>query len=96
MAGKSVKKKNLSSLKRIRQADKANLTNRTVRTRIKNIKTKMESVVAEGNKEAIAIALKEAEKIIRTAASKGIIKNNNASRNVSRLTKRATSAVKAS
>lgn len=96
MPPKAAPKKNLSALKRDRQAEKKNETNRSAKTKIKNIKLKVLNAVNAGDKDAAVKAVKEAEKIISMVASKGIIKKNTASRNVSRLAKKVNKVVKAS
>ena len=82
-------KKNLSALKRDRQNEKLNLRNKAVRTRIKGIVKKLRASVVENDKEAVAGGLAEAEKVISSAASKGVLHRNTASRKISRLTKLA-------
>jgi small subunit ribosomal protein S20 len=81
-------KKNLSAMKRARQAIKRNLRNRTVRSTVKTIIKKVETEIASGNKEDAGKALLEAVKALNKAASKGVIHRNTASRNISRLTRK--------
>lgn len=95
MAAKAKPKKNLSALKRVRQAEKKNLRNKTVKSSLKTLIKKVESAVASGNKEDASKALKEATKAFTTAASKGIIHKNNAARRISRLTGKVNSLFKA-
>lgn len=87
MPAKSVKKKNLSAIKRARQAEKLRLRNKSIKTAIKNITKKVETAVGNKNKEEVKRALLEAKTVISKAASKGIIHKNTASRKVSRLAK---------
>jgi len=81
-------KKNLSAMKRARQAVKLNLRNKAVRSAIKTIVKKVESALSSGNREDAGKALIEAVKALSKAASKGVIHKNTASRNISRLTRK--------
>jgi small subunit ribosomal protein S20 len=93
LAGKSAPKRNLSALKRVRQAEKARLRNQAVKTKIKTYIKRLESLLPDKNKEEIERLLKESIKIISSAASKGIIHKNTASRKISRITKKANTAL---
>ncbi len=95
MATKLKLKRNLSALKRARQTEKKNLRNKSVKSAIKSIIKKVESAVASGNKEDATQALKEATKVFTLAASRGVIHRNNASRRISRLTRKVNSLFKA-
>jgi len=86
---KAKPKKNLSALKRVRQAEKREARNKAVRTKIKTFKKKVLSAIESKDKEAIQKSLKEFIKVISSAASKGIVHRNTASRNISRLSKLA-------
>ena len=88
MPPKARPKKNLSAMKRARQAVKRNLRNRTVRSTVKTIIKKVETAIASGNREDAGKALTEAVKALNKAVSKGVIHRNTASRNISRLTKK--------
>ncbi len=76
-----------SAEKRARQAEKRRTRNRGVtsslRTRVKAVR----EAVASGDRAAAAAHLREAEKALRMAASKGVLKKETASRQVSRLAK---------
>ncbi len=76
-----------SAIKRIKQNAKRSERNKhersTLRTFIKRVREAAAGNNAAGAKEALAAAIP----VIDAAASKGIIHPNNASRNVSRLTK---------
>jgi small subunit ribosomal protein S20 len=74
---KVVKKKNLSALKRARQAEKRNERNRMERTRIKNVMKAVETSVSAGDQDASDRSLKTAIKTIDTARLKGVIHKNN-------------------
>lgn len=94
MAAKAPVKKNLSAIKKARQAEKRNERNRTERSKIKNIIKAVETASRSTNKEETVKALKQAEKVISSASSKGILHKNNASRKISRLTKRVNASLK--
>ena len=95
MAAKSAPKKNLSAIKRARQSEKRNERNRTERTKIKGVIKTVEASVKAGEKELSASALQKAIKAINSSKSKGIIHKNNASRKISRLTRKVNSLSKA-
>ncbi|MDI6889697.1 MAG: 30S ribosomal protein S20 [Thermodesulfovibrionales bacterium] len=88
MPAKAKPKKNLSALKRARQAEKTRLRNKAAKGNIKTLIKKVEGAIAAGNREEAGKALTEAIKIINSVASKGIIHKNTASRKISRLTKK--------
>ena len=88
MPAKARPKKNLSAVKRARQAVKQNLRNKAVRSTIKTIIKKVEAAISSGNREEAGKALLEAIRAINKAASKGVIHKNTASRNISRLTRK--------
>jgi small subunit ribosomal protein S20 len=88
-------KKNLSALKRVRQAEKRRLRNKSVKTYLKTITKKVENAISIGNKEEASKMLKEAIKAHMRAASKGIIHKNSASRKISRLTKKVNALLAA-
>jgi len=94
LAAKSAPKKNLSAIKKARQDEKRRLQGQSVRAGIKTQTKKAESALSRKNKEEIAKALKEAVSTISTAASKGIIHKNTASRKISKLAKKANAAKK--
>jgi small subunit ribosomal protein S20 len=81
-----------SAKKRARQSLQRRARNRhalsTVRTAIKAAR----AAVDEGQGEASTAALRHAERSIRKAASKGVIPKKQASRRISRLTKRANAS----
>lgn len=93
MATKAAPKKNLSALKRVRQADMHRLRNQAVETKIKTCEKKLDSAIVSENKEEIERARKTAEKTVNTAASKGIIHKNTAARKISRIAKRVNALV---
>ena len=75
-----------SAIKRIKQNAKRNARNRHVSTTLKTYIKRVREAVDAKDKEAATAALKAAIPVIDASASKGIIHNSNASRNVSRLT----------
>jgi small subunit ribosomal protein S20 len=94
LPAKAIKKKNLSAIKKAKQSDKRNLLNKSVRSNIKTIERKVESVITSGNKEEAGKALIEASKVLQKAASKGVIHKNNAARQISRLTRKVNAMTK--
>ncbi|MFI5294938.1 MAG: 30S ribosomal protein S20 [Thermodesulfovibrionales bacterium] len=95
MAAKAPVKKNLSAIKRARQAEKRNERNRVERSKIKSVVKSVEAAVKGGDKEAVKSVLLSATKVISSARSKGIIHKNNASRKISRLTRKVNAVSKA-
>jgi small subunit ribosomal protein S20 len=88
-------KKNLSAMKRARQAVKHNLRNTAVRSSLKTRVKKIEAAISAGNSDEAQKALLEAIKDFDKAASKGVIHKNTAARNISRLTKKVNALVAA-
>ena len=95
MPAKAQPKKNLSAMKRARQAVKRNLRNRGVLSSVKTVLKKLDSSIASGNREDVGKALLHAIKALNGAASKGVIHKNTASRKISRITRKANAAFKA-
>lgn len=95
MAAKAPVKKNLSAIKRARQAKKRNERNKTERTKIKSVVKAVEAAVKDNKKEEMKNALLKAVKTISMATSKGIIHKNNAARKISRLTRKVNAFLKA-
>ena len=92
MPARLVPKKKLSVLKRARQTEKRNLRNRALRSKVKTLsKNVIESIGAKDSGK-VEKALKEAVKSISTAASKGVLHKNTASRNISRLSRLVNAA----
>lgn len=88
MPPKAKPKKNLSAIKRARQAVKRNLRNRGVLSSVRTVMKKAETAITSGDKEEAGKAILQAGKALNKAASKGVIHRNTASRNISRLTKK--------
>ena len=95
MAAKAPVKRNLSAEKRARQAEKKNARNRAVKSRVKGVIKAIESSLKAKDADATAQALRDAVSAISGASSKGVLHRNNASRKISRLTKRVSAALKA-
>lgn len=95
MPAKPAPKKNLSALKRVRQAEKRRLRNQSVETSIRTHTKKVESLLASKNKEELEGMLKRTIGLINRAASKGIIHRNTASRRISRITRKVNTALSA-
>jgi len=94
LPAKARPKKNLSAIKKAKQSDKRNLLNKSVRSTMKTIERKVESVIASGNKEEAGKVLIEAMKVLQKASSKGVIHKNNAARKISQLTKKVNAISK--
>jgi small subunit ribosomal protein S20 len=78
-----------SAAKRARQEEKRRTRNRGVRSRVKNAVKKLRTTLESGDAEQSALALREAEGMLRRAASRGVIPKQRASRQISRLARRA-------
>ena len=74
-----------SAKKRILTSAKKAAANKAVKSSVKTAIKKVHKAVEAGDKEAASAALIAAEATIDTAASKGVLHKNNASRKVSRL-----------
>lgn len=77
-----------SAEKRNRQSQVRRNRNRINRTRMRNAIKAVDSAIASGAQEDAKAALSSAIPVIAKTASKGTIHKKNASRKVSRLTKR--------
>jgi small subunit ribosomal protein S20 len=75
-----------SALKRNRQSETHRIRNRINKTKIKNIVKKAREVTT-GSLETALLTLRQAESVIRRAATKGAIHKRTASRKISRLTR---------
>ncbi|MDE1549587.1 30S ribosomal protein S20 [Jeotgalibaca caeni] len=76
-----------SAIKRARTSEKANELNNAKKSAMRTAIKKYEAAVAEGADNSQAL-LQDAFKAIDSAASKGLIHNNKASRDKSRLAKK--------
>jgi len=95
LPAKAAKKKNLSTLKRVRQAEKRHLSNSAVSSKIKTLSKKVTEAVEGKNKEQVEKSLKDAVKAITSAVSKGVLHKNTASRKISRLSRLANTVLRA-
>jgi small subunit ribosomal protein S20 len=77
-----------SSLKRIRRTERATAVNRDRRGRIRSEIRNVEEAIAGGDQAAAQAALKQAQPEIMRGVTRGIIKQNTASRKVSRMAHR--------
>lgn len=77
-----------SAEKRNRQSQVRRVRNRANRTRMRNAIKAVDSAIAAGAQEDAKTALESAIPVIAKTATKGTIHKKNASRKVSRLTKR--------
>ena len=84
-----------SAEKRDRQNKKHKIRNSAVKSKTKTEIKKVLAAVEELDRESSEKALKSAIKVIKKAASKGVYHKNNASRKVSRLTKKVNALKKA-
>lgn len=87
MAAQTAPKKSKSVKKRVRQAKKRTLRNRSVKSLLKGLTKRVESEVVQKKTEEAKASLTRAITAIDKAKNKGIIHRNTASRKVSRLTK---------
>ncbi len=92
---KAAPKKNLSAIKRARQAERHNVRNKVERTKIRSVIKAVETAVNDNNKDTMKAALLKAVKVISGSTSKGVIHKNNAARKISRLTKKVNAVSKA-
>mgnify|MGYP002641148991 CR=1 FL=1 len=77
-----------SAEKRTRQSQVRRIRNRANKTRMKNVIKAVDAAILQGSQEGAQAALILAVPVIAKTASKGTIHKKNASRKVSRLTKR--------
>ncbi len=95
MPAKAAKKKNLSVIKRARQAEKRKLRNASIRSKIKTVSKRIEEAITEKNQENVKKFLREVIRTVNSAVSKGVLRKNTASRKISRLSKLANTVLKA-
>jgi small subunit ribosomal protein S20 len=84
-----------SAEKRDRQNKKHKIRNAAVKSKTKTEIKKVLAAVEELDRDSSEKALKSAITVIKKAASKGVYHKNNASRKVSRLTKKVNALKKA-
>ena len=77
-----------SAKTRIKRHNKRSIINGARRSRVRTFVKKVIAAVADKNKEAAKAALLVAESELMRAAQKGVVEKHNASRTVSRLSKK--------
>jgi small subunit ribosomal protein S20 len=77
-----------SAEKRARQAERRRVRNRNQRSRLRTAVRQARSALAEEG-EGVAEAIRQAEGLLRRAASKGLIPRQRASRQIARLARAA-------
>jgi small subunit ribosomal protein S20 len=80
-----------SARKRIRQIERRTERNKSRMSRMRTFIKKVEMAVASGDKDAAAVALREAQPEMQRAAGKGVVHKNTISRKISRLSARVKS-----
>ena len=80
-----------SAIKRIRRISKQTTVNKARKSRYKNAIKKMNSLIVKKNKSEALKFLPKLNSELMKIAKTGIIKKQNASRNVSRITKKIAS-----
>jgi small subunit ribosomal protein S20 len=79
-----------SAIKRHRQSLKRRATNKEVKSRIRTLVKKARQAIEAKDREQISAQLREVSRELGKAVSKGILKNNTASRWLSRLSRSAS------
>ena len=80
-----------SAIKRIRRIVKQTTVNKSRKSRFRNAIKKMNSIIEEKNKKEALAYLPKLNSELMKIAKTGIIKKQNASRNISRITKKINS-----
>jgi small subunit ribosomal protein S20 len=83
-----------SSKKRARQAEKRRIRNRHIRSGVKGVVKAANTALATASADVVSVT-RNAESVIRRAASKGVLSKKQASRRVARLARRAHQAAAA-
>ena len=81
-----------SAYKEIRKAKKRHLANISIKSELRTLTKQFESTLAKGKPDEAKKAANELVSKIDRAASKGVLKNNTASRKISRLMKKLSGA----
>ena len=79
-----------SAIKKIRRVSKQTIVNKARKSRYKNALKKMNALIESKNKSGALKFLPKLNSELMKIAKSGIIKKQNASRNVSRITKKIT------
>jgi len=80
-----------SAIKRIRRISRQTIVNKSRKSRFRNAIKKMNSILEEKNKKEALSYLPKLNSELMKIAKTGIIKKENASRNISRITKKINS-----
>ena len=80
-----------SAIKRIRRISRQTTVNKSRKSRFRNAIKKMNSILGEKNKKEALAYLPKLNSELMKIAKTGIIKRENASRNISRITKKINS-----
>ena len=80
-----------SAIKRIRRISRQTTVNKSRKSRFRNAIKKMNSIIEEKNKKDALAFLPKLNSELMKIARTGIIKRQNASRNISRITKKINS-----
>ena len=80
-----------SAIKRIRRISRQTIVNKSRKSRFRNAIKKMNSILEEKNKKKALAYLPKLNSELMKVAKTGIIKRQNASRNISRITKKINS-----
>ena len=80
-----------SAIKRIRRISRQTTVNKSRKSRFKNAIKKMNSIIEKKNKKDALAFLPKLNSELMKIAKTGIIKRQNASRNISRITKKINS-----
>ena len=80
-----------SAIKRIRRISRQTIVNKSRKSRFRNAIKKMNSILEEKNKKEALSYLPKLNSELMKIAKTGVIKRENASRNISRITKKINS-----
>tara|TARA_B100001250_G_scaffold64566_1_gene50923 strand:+ start:762 stop:1022 length:261 start_codon:yes stop_codon:yes gene_type:complete len=80
-----------SAIKRIRRISRQTIVNKSRKSRFRNAIKKMNSILEEKNKKEALSYLPKLNSELMKIAKTGVIKKENASRNISRITKKINS-----
>ena len=80
-----------SAIKRIRRISRQTTVNKSRKSRFRNAIKKMNSIIEEKNKKDALAFLPKLNSELMKIAKTGVIKRQNASRNISRITKKINS-----
>ena len=80
-----------SAIKRIRRISRQTIVNKSRKSRFRNAIKKMNSILGKKNKKEALSYLPKLNSELMKIAKSGVIKKENASRNISRITKKINS-----